>query len=475
MFEYVKLISSNSKFITKIKMKTTDWNVDLFDEILLIILSYTSCVTIRSLCNRYQYVYALCNSNHLFFKKIFVHINAPHVYPFSMKSINNLSFFENNIYYEIMCRLLSFNTHVCAIKDETPTVILNNSIIKKERLHELEYLLFKQQNIATQRKKVIDTNWNTNINYFIKQLNNNLYYNDWKWILAKGQWILTGDSILHCLNTKSNGYAYDDHIDLYFIQNRDRDYFDDNLQKCTEYFKTKYKCIESNDKPIFKSNVCDVIHKLYVQIDKKNNAWIQFRFIKMKNCFNPCLICRNFDIDICQVWFDGNNIKCTRAAFRGLQSMSMICYRIKNVPIGWKDSYMHIVKYYYKYGFTWLVPLKYNHSKTMSIDKLNSMQLKTHERFFNEKVSISGYTTEFRKTITDVYTFKNQINFDWFDLNDEFIKKLIFSNQNDVKRFFSEYNVINVNKWTSEYINYKERLLIFEEEFSEYLYENITS
>eukprot|EP01084_Bolivina_argentea_P291107 500272_1 len=145
--------------------------------------------------------------------------------------------------------------------------------------------------------------------------------------------------------------------------------------------------------------------------DLNNDNWVKFQFISLAEVtqFKKCIwpenkysiniihhdnIISNFDLDICQIRFDGNNVFCTFAFIFAVASMSCINYKMPlrenfNRNVDWR-SMSRAIKYHNR-GYILLVPTPFN---------LDPLSIEVYEKWYAKCKEIAnpnlGYGTKNR-------------------------------------------------------------------------------
>ena len=90
----------------------------------------------------------------------------------------------------------------------------------------------------------------------------------------------------------------------------------------------------------------------------ESHIWSKFQFIYngQWNCPSTILSIL-FDLDCCQVGFDGNKVLCSYAFIQSITTHTMIYYKLRN-NTSERDLYIGRIKKYYQRGFDWLIPVK---------------------------------------------------------------------------------------------------------------------
>ena len=206
-------------------------------------------------------------------------------------------------------------------------------------------------------------------------------------------------------------------------------------------------------KKLHYNNACKIyplsqIKTMEVNFSNELNVskWYKFNFIKVHPKFNLSRVLANFHVDICQIAFTNDNLYCTQAALRSFETQSMISYQISHDYYNFRSNYNGILKYYIEYGFKWLVPLKFNLKTSLYKTEYTKTSL-------NNKNCICLHLDAINKDQYDRYdvslqmqleSLKYIINFDYFDIQDDFIKLLL--TRKDYLEYIKKYNFQNIHQ-----------------------------
>ena len=90
-------------------------------------------------------------------------------------------------------------------------------------------------------------------------------------------------------------------------------------------------------------------------IIKKEGLWTQMQFIWIGEGYKPWSLLHIFDLDCCQVGFDGSNVVSTYAFLQSITTNTMINYKLLNNSF-MKNTYLPRIQKYSKRGFDLIVP-----------------------------------------------------------------------------------------------------------------------
>ncbi len=267
-----------------------------------------------------------------------------------------------------------------------------------------EATLFKLcTTVSTQHSLSLGQKTIVNLQQFSERFEKYFHFSQWKDAINWRIYNIAGGSIVKCLMA----HEYDQHlgqdIDLFMsLQTEvfgfhcsDQTSYADNLNKTSAemfandmavFYDVKY-FISDKIQNVFvcfseqtQTDLSDPIMSSWPERDisdpimlhnfKKNKNYVQFQFIAplylIPKDFNHDLIISNFDIDICQVRFDGHDIYATFAFIFAVSSMNFLSYPVNSkmtenwkVPqlesAEWYQSMFRALKYCNR-GFNLLVP-----------------------------------------------------------------------------------------------------------------------
>ena len=295
---------------------------------------------------------------------------------------------------------------------------------KKRRLN----VKISSQNVYIDYKdfKLNKSKWEFNIKNFIRNLELYFFYDKWRILLKRC--ILAGGAVLACLKKNTNAlfckkrdldfwiinsvpnfsfwcyvnmiykkwsrYAIIKEYDSYnnHIQHRNVKYIMDdmvsfyinfsttreNLPSFKKYYETIHMLrIENNYEQDWTSRH-EEAYQEYANSVHSEFGWIKIQIMYIEQMQKKYQILSSFDIDLCQVAFDGSNINATWAAYRAMQTNTILNYRIINNPFG-IEILKRIRKYTRNYHMNWIVPTEFKINDLFIINDLEEHQKKYNE------------------------------------------------------------------------------------------------
>ena len=431
-----------------------------------------------------KFYYSISYSNNLFRYYFLQHETNLKMSPWSKKSILECASFVNSPLYKTMCRLVSFKPTISFENEikKLPLIQLNGKKIEVTTLTKNEQHLFKiadfcttlQTNQETANYKSIaheTDKWNTHFGAFQKNLNLKFDYWWWKFILK--HCYLVGNSVLTCLLTGINRQHLPDKELNFWIHNiynkiEVKKYIYRVIKRLGEkntVISVPANCLHETTKsmalyPFFYQRIIfvhfrnysknlnsmknfedtDITNIHYIdekafatwkQSKKEEFSWIKIQFIWFKGIYSLNTLLPTFYIDLSQIGFDGKNIQVTPAAYRSMQTNTIIIYKLKNNPINSENITSRVFKYTHDFKMTLLVP------KQLELDsmlqKCNTKK-KFHEyeeqynRWFENNECTYMYVQTLQNTLqtshleTCINVLKQYLNFDWFNIKHQFVE-----------------------------------------------------
>ena len=458
-------------------------------DLLLETLKFIPIVQLQKIKLLNKRLHGVINTSNALFKLHFSK-NIQNMKPWTRETLYNCTTFAQSALYKTMCRLVSFAPSIAFETSFTPTIpliTLNNLPIKTDSLTNSEKKLFKIQTGYIYDQKTcrnrpeFQIKWNTRIEHFEENLEKFFHYSKWKFILDEFPLYLAGGSVLACLrNTLNHSFA----------MARDLDFFVSNY-----YVKTKFhmnmimeeiidKLLEEKNQVIrvfadrsirlkkeidaysafhvvsifvnFRQSTVKIpsssnifrnpAENLYIcknsnefdqwiKHDKNIIVWRKMQFILRTGIDNRSNLLPTFDIDLCQVGFNGQKVQATPAAFRSMQTNTIISYTIKNNPINSKNTMKRNVKYIKNYKMQFLTPIAFEVHKMIDCCHTDKYQKEYDEWFFDQNniciCKFLNFMTRYTDrilTADELDTFikiaKTKVNFDWFQIRKQFMNNL---------------------------------------------------
>ena len=164
--------------------------------------------------------------------------------------------------------------------------------------------------------------------------------------------------------------------------------------------------------------------KLKQQIKKKFNEkilniehkqWTEFQFIYYNENTEESKILYGFDLDCCQAAFDGEKVLATYAFIQSINTNTMICYSM-NDNIWLRHNYLLRIQKYIKRGHKLII------NKKCILDKEQTGATIIKDRY----VALKWFKLrkDALKEATNLNTFKDSNNNDWFGIKKDFIEYL---------------------------------------------------
>lgn len=243
-----------------------------------------------------------------------------------------------------------------------------------------------------QQKYTQDVSSINNPNTFIKRLNERFFYKKWNDIVFTlpkyGKFCLAGGSVLYCIlkhviptETDSKLHGLKD-LDI-FALGMNEEQFIHNITTIIKTFKQRgylVICNKSSGEAIYKPNITNVyvkINQYKTKVRKhhpnentfdnniniiKNEEYMNWIHLQFVYCGSFCKLFQilniYFDIDACQVAFNGNEVLCSYAFIQSVSTMTIMSNSLINNPLAF-DRFIHRIRKYYARGFDILVPLEY--------------------------------------------------------------------------------------------------------------------
>ena len=160
-----------------------------------------------------------------------------------------------------------------------------------------------------------------------------------------------------------------------------------------------------------KLNVYNV--KVNFSQNKDLEKWIHFQFIWIGEAFLPWTILHIFDIDCCQIGFDGEQLLCTPAFLEAIKTQTIINYKTNM----YCNRFSQRLRKYNQRNFSILLPINFYRDET----RKNQIEKKKEAK----KIIHLCYK-ENGNSIDDLYVYGLQLNQDYFNIRKMFVD--IFKN-----------------------------------------------
>ena len=263
----------------------------------------------------------------------------------------------------------------------------NIDMFRPRELTDLEKYLFKY-NDQDRDQQVCDELLVNDFETFKDELREHFYYDSWRDLIfpagnKNAKFFLAGGSVLKCISkyhhqkVENNEEKKMKDLDLFAIGI-------ENYLFRREIFRIKlalrahgYKVVHGVDsKSVFYHKSC--VENLFINfanlpskvsnkltgkdneiIIKQEGFWTQMQFIWIGEGFKPWSILHIFDLDCCQVGFDGDNVVSKFAFLQSITTNTMINYKLLNNSF-MKNTFLPRTKKYSKRGFQLIVPHNFN-------------------------------------------------------------------------------------------------------------------
>ena len=235
-----------------------------------------------------------------------------------------------------------------------PLINLNTSVYTKRVLNKYEKILFRTSNdgvlgISNEQSTGI---FNT-FPQFLALMDNWFSYYLWKDILVPGHVVVAGGSVVQCLKAKQPLGGVQD-IDIFILKAREKENPRLPLAINTE-LKLEELLSAKHIPWIRRNDTCATykIHRVSTYI-----IYLPDQIIKMQLIHPICdqrlwQLLYGFDIDACQVGFDGHEISATSAFVESFRTMTTISYKINDIGL---PFYKRFEKYATRFGLLKLIP-----------------------------------------------------------------------------------------------------------------------
>jgi hypothetical protein len=287
---------------------------------------------------------------------------------FNPENFELFSGYYNTPEFQTYSRLFSY--HLFEIAKTIP-VYENLYLFKKRKLNHLEEKLFDVHGEYYPKELVSRDQFLENFNSFFK-------VNDWRDFIEWENFFLVGGSVLKCILKDSfDGESSD--IDLFFIGECYYDFKDSfisTLEKAKHVLNPEIyknydieKIIKTND--IWElEHTSQYILNLFLIINKKK---LKFQFIwydsiKSSTSMNPERILNIFDIDCCQIGYDGENVRCSYSFIQSINTGTFINYKFVNSQENVSNFFPRTMKYIDR-GFTLIHSHKFDKKLLKQLDK----------------------------------------------------------------------------------------------------------
>jgi len=194
---------------------------------------------------------------------------------------------------------------------------------------------------------------------FKRAMNKKFKYNVWsKWI-KWDRYFMVGGSVLNCLLHEEFTATSQD-IDFFFTSS-DFYKYKSSVDKFTEQLETVADGGVQEGKK----------DSQYVQtrIAKVKGQELKFQFIWYDDDMSPDVILHIFDLDACQVGWDGKHVLATPSFVQSLTTSTMINYKLVNNEEDAETFLPRTFKYLQR-GFTLLTPKKFDTSILRALDRV---------------------------------------------------------------------------------------------------------
>jgi hypothetical protein len=303
-------------------------------------------------------------------------VSTLHLYQPTISEIFNPENFElfsgyfNTHEFQTFSRLFSY--HLFEIAKTIP-VYENLYLFKKRKLNYLEEKLFETHGKYSPKELVSE-------DQFLKNFNSFFHVNDWRDFIDWEKFFLVGGSVLKCiLKDTFDGESSD--IDLFFIGDcyyKFKDSFMSTFEKAKDlldpehYLGQDIEEIIENDDIWALEGTSEYILNLFLIINEKK---LKFQFIwydssQSSTSMNPERILNIFDIDCCQIGYDGEKVRCSYPFIQSVNTGTFINYKFVNSQENVSNFFPRTMKYMDR-GFTLIHSHHFDKKLLKSLDKRN--------------------------------------------------------------------------------------------------------
>eukprot|EP01080_Neovahlkampfia_damariscottae_P009713 gene9713-1918_t len=286
--------------------------------------------------------------------------------------------------FQTYSRLFSYHLFEIA---ETISVYKNLFLFKKRKLNNLELKLFNLEKENYKGKSLVsEETFFDNFDKFFK-------FNTWRNLIRWDNFFLVGGSVLKCILADSFESQNSD-IDFFFIGDDYLDYestiFDMRLSAIELLDTDVYGDVKSlkDNKYKFENLFNDemYIRNMHLKIDGKK---LKLQFIwydceDTQTSMNPEKILNIFDIDCCQVGFDGKEVKCSFPFIQSVNTGTFLNYKFINSKENVMNFYPRTIKYMNR-GFSLI------HSKNFNTKLLEYLELNEKKEDKNIRDKYAGF------------------------------------------------------------------------------------
>eukprot|EP01084_Bolivina_argentea_P083558 151287_1 len=369
-----------------------------------------------------------------------IHVSRPFIIPlFSRMCLGKMSLFPETPMFQIYSRLLSYNWRIYlvwfnsmrpTIWERIKTFIFGNNMdnsFKLLNVFQNKHLFhFRELNNLETRIFIADTslaqhtNFNINCNNkpivdnmdtFIEQLHHHFYYKHWKHFIFDdtNKLFLAGGSVLKCIQKINDNdvklkYSSKKMQDLdFFAIHASKEDFIKKIKKivslmerlgATVVFKNNFKNEQhiqnvyvnfSENKSVISNSLIDksggVDEELFEIVHKtieEEGFWTDLQFIYL-GLYEHWSVLHLFDLDCCQIGFDGAHVLCTYAFLQSINTQTMINYKLTNNTYLINTIAKRSIKYSGK-GFNLICPMKFDIDILKELQKYESRDVDIDER-----------------------------------------------------------------------------------------------
>ena len=336
-----------------------------FKEFLLLIPEFLDAKSIISLLLTNWNIYHAITSSTLTAKKLFLQYQQNDQENTTI-CFNILSNF-NCSFANAFKRIFPYNSAtICMHGPVYPQLLkFTRKIVRQAEVNKrlLQDLILYNNEAAPQGIQIVD------INCCISNLNRYFYYDKWKHIIKLNKYAyIAGGSIISAVSNKN---TKNQDIDIYLTDHTKISEFLQLFKKLTRhqifyhtksvYNNTFLKVIDlyinfTNNETL--ATVVTWTRDAISYINQHEPYWTKFQIIYHSSVSSISQVLHLFDLDVCQIAFDGHQFHTTHAFIQAIQTRSMIHYNIN--PYAYGNTH-RIQKYQKKFHYNLLLPRKFDY------------------------------------------------------------------------------------------------------------------
>ena len=296
--------------------------------------------------------------------------------------------FPTTLLFHIYSALIHFNpkfTHMSNTR-HLNLITLNNTIIHQKTIpsHYRQYFNYNNSNASSSTFSEQIPIHNT-INIFQSNMNSWFHYRKWKDAITPSMFI-AGGCIAQAMFSNSPINGIQD-IDIFLLEpctSTKNSYYDKTIKQFVQFLQSQSKDVIYINKytpsawynqhlittiyvnfSTHTTHTNDHMTQLRIQyiIDNYEHFWTKFQFIGQPITSKKWQILSRFDLNCCQIGFDGHNVLATHACINAFATKSLLSYQCNNIGIPW---WKRADKYTSRFNLTCLTPKEFDPSTTIS-------------------------------------------------------------------------------------------------------------